>query len=210
MTILCIMGVGIIIFTSLAGGLEIKNQTFTEKEITQMKQTKAIIHTQFGDIHISFYSEVAPNHVDNFISLAKSGFYNGTIFHRVIPDFMIQGGDPNSKSKDRTKHGMGGPGYYLKAEFNSYPHRRGVLSMARSSHPDSAGSQFFICITDQRRLDHSYTVFGKVEKGMSVADKIVSQKRDARDNPISRIEMTVEIVPPVLKKEKKKDLPLKK
>jgi len=209
-TILCILG--LMILTSLAGAIEIKNQAFTEKEIAQMKQTKAIIHTQFGDIHISFYPEVAANHVHNFISLAKSGFYNGTIFHRVIPGFMIQGGDPNSKSKDRTKHGIGGPGYHLKAEFNSYPHRRGILSMARSQHPDSAGSQFFICVTDQRRLDHNYTVFGKVEKGMSVADKIVSQKRDRRDNPISRIEMTVEVVEPKLKneKEKAKEIPKKK
>jgi peptidyl-prolyl cis-trans isomerase B (cyclophilin B) len=197
--------IGILALTNLAISSEIKNQTFSEQETTTMKATKAIIHTSFGDIHISFYPEVAPNHVHNFISLAKSKFYDGTTFHRVIPKFMIQGGDPKSKSKDRSMHGTGGPGYRLKAEFNSYPHRRGILSMARSAHPDSAGSQFFICVDDARFLDKKYTVFGKVDKGMSVADKIVSQKRDKRDNPIARIEMTVEIVEPVIKKEKKKE-----
>jgi len=205
-----ILGIGILLLTSLAVASEIKNQTFSEKDVATMKKTKAIIHTQFGDIHIIFYPEVAPNHVHNFISLARSGFYNGTTFHRVIPKFMIQGGDPNSKSKDRTRHGMGGPKYRLKAEFNSYPHRRGILSMARSAHPDSAGSQFFICVKDARFLDNKYTVFGKVEKGMSVADKIVSQKRDKRDNPISRIEMTVEIVDPEIKKDKKAVTPNQK
>jgi len=202
------MGIGILALTSLASASELKNQTFSEKEVAKMSETKAIIHTQFGDMHISFYPEVAPNHVNNFISLAKSGFYNGTTFHRVIPKFMIQGGDPNSKSTDRTRHGTGGPEYRLKAEFSSYPHRRGILSMARSQHPDSAGSQFFICVDDARFLDKQYTVFGKVDKGMSVADKIVSQKRDKRDNPIARIEMTVKIVDPP-KKEKKKDPPQK-
>jgi len=205
-----ILGIGIFALTSLPASSEIKNQTFSEKEVAKMKETKAIIHTQFGDMHISFYPEVAPNHVNNFISLTKSGFYNGTTFHRVIPGFMIQGGDPNSKSKDRTLHGTGGPDYRLKAEFNSYPHRRGILSMARSAHPDSAGSQFFICVADARFLDKKYTVFGKVDKGMSVADTIVSQKRDKRDNPIARVEMTVEIVEPVVKKDKKKDPPQKK
>jgi peptidyl-prolyl cis-trans isomerase B (cyclophilin B) len=213
----CIIGIVLLTLTSMTSASEIKNQSFSEKEVTKMKQTKAIIHTQFGDIHISFFPEVAPNHVHNFIDLAKSKFYNGTTFHRVIPGFMIQGGDPNSKSKDRTKHGTGDPGYRLKAEFNSYPHRRGILSMARSAHPDSAGSQFFVCVADARFLDKQYTVFGKVDKGMSVADKIVSQKRDRRDNPIARIEMTVEIVDPVIKveepdikKDKKQDPPLKK
>jgi len=204
-----IMGTCILALTFLVSASELKNQTFSENEVTKMAETKAVIHTQFGDMHISFYPEVSPNHVHNFISLAKSGFYNGTTFHRVIPKFMIQGGDPNSKSKDRTRHGTGGPGYRLKAEFNSYPHRRGVLSMARSQHPDSAGSQFFICVDEARFLDKQYTVFGKVEKGMSVADKIVSQKRDRRDNPIARIEMTVEIVEPS-GKDQKKDQPQKK
>jgi len=185
---------------------EMLDQTFTEQEIAIMKATKAIIHTQFGDMQVSFFPEVAPNHVYNFIELAKAGFYNGTTFHRVIPNFMIQGGDPNSKSKDRSKHGTGGPGYRVKAEFNSYPHKRGILSMARSAHPDSAGSQFFICVADARFLDRKYTVFGTVEKGIQIADTIVSQKRDPRDNPIVRIEMTVEIIdPPPPKPPEKKD-----
>ena len=186
----------LLVLCSVTNSSEVRNKTFTEKEVANMKTTKAIIHTQFGDMHISFYPEVAPNHVNNFIELSKSGFYNGTTFHRVIPKFMIQGGDPNSKSKNKEIHGTGGPGYRLKAEFNSYPHRKGILSMARSSHPDSAGSQFFICVADARFLDNKYTVFGKVDKGIHVADAIVSQKRDKRDNPIARIEMTIEIIDP--------------
>ncbi|MGE5893892.1 MAG: peptidylprolyl isomerase [bacterium] len=159
-----------------------------------MADQKAVIKTKFGDITVRFFPDVAPNHVNNFIELAKKGFYNGTTFHRVIPGFMIQGGDPNSKDADRSKHGMGGPGYQIKAEFNAKPHKRGILSMARSANPDSAGSQFFICVADAPFLDRQYTVFGEVEKGMDVADKIVSQPRDSRDNPLERAEMTVEIV----------------
>jgi peptidyl-prolyl cis-trans isomerase B (cyclophilin B) len=107
---------------------------------------------------------------------------------------MIQGGDPNSKNPDRSKHGMGGPGYTLKAEFNNKPHKRGILSMARAQHPDSAGSQFFICVADSFFLDRQYTVFGEVLSGMEVADKIVSQPRDKTDNPLEKIEMKVKIV----------------
>src|SRR5437660_4162880 len=156
---------------------------------------KAIIKTKFGDIHIKLYPDVAPKHVENFVKLAKSGFYDKTIFHRVIPGFMIQGGDPNTKDeKDKSKYGMGGPGYNVKAEFNDRPHVRGVVSMARSQDPDSAGSQFFIVVKDASQLNGQYTVFGEVVKGMEVADKIVSQARDARDNPLERVEMTVRIV----------------
>jgi peptidyl-prolyl cis-trans isomerase B (cyclophilin B) len=132
--------------------------------------------------------------VNKFIELAKQGFYNGTTFHRVVPKFVVQGGDPNSKNTDRSKHGMGGPGYQLKAEFNNKPHRRGTLSMARSAQPDSAGSQFFICVADVPFLDRQYTVFGEVVKGMEVVDKIVSQPRDGNDNPNDRIEMTMDII----------------
>ncbi|HEX9019826.1 MAG TPA: peptidylprolyl isomerase [Nitrospirota bacterium] len=159
-----------------------------------MSQTKAIMETKFGNITLKFFPEIAPEHVKNFIDLAKKGFYDGTTFHRVIPGFMIQGGDPDSKSADKSKHGMGGPGYTIKAEFNDQPHKRGTLSMARAGHPDSAGSQFFICVADARFLDKQYTAFGEVESGMEVADKIVSQPRDARDNPNDRIEMKVKIV----------------
>ncbi len=148
---------------------------------------------QLGQIVLRFFPDVAPNHVKNFATLAKQGFYNGTTFHRVIPGFMIQGGDPNSKSPDRATHGMGGPGFRVKAEFNSKPHKRGTVSMARSNDPDSAGSQFFVCVADSHFLDWQYTVFGEVESGMDVADKIVNVKRDGRDNPLERVEMTVTV-----------------
>ncbi|MCE5313280.1 MAG: peptidylprolyl isomerase [Nitrospiraceae bacterium] len=159
-----------------------------------MSETKAVIETKFGKIELKFYPDVAPNHVKNFIDLAKKGFYNGTTFHRVIPGFMIQGGDPNSKNPDKSMHGTGGPGYTVKAEFNSKQHKRGVLSMARAQDPDSAGSQFFICVADALFLDRQYTAFGEVVSGMDVADKIVSQKRDMADNPVERIEMKVTVI----------------
>ena len=146
-----------------------------------------------GEIVLRFFPDVAPGHVNNFVKLSNEGFYNGTTFHRVIPGFMIQGGDPNSKQADRSSHGMGGPGYKVKAEFNSKSHNRGIVSMARSNDPDSAGSQFFICVADAHFLDRQYTVFGEVVSGMDVADKIVSMKRDAHDNPLDRAEMTVTI-----------------
>ncbi len=147
----------------------------------------------WGQIVLRFFPDVAPNHVRNFIDLAKQGFYNGTTFHRVIPGFMIQGGDPNSKNPDRATHGMGGPGHKVNAEFNSKPHKRGTLSMARANDPNSAGSQFFICVNDANFLDWQYTVFGEVQSGLEVVDKVVSAKRDGRDNPLERVEMTVTI-----------------
>ena len=159
-----------------------------------MATEQAVIETKFGSMTIRFMPEVAPGHVKNFLDLANKGFYDGTIFHRVIPDFMIQGGDPNSKSPDKSRHGMGGPGYTIKAEFNSTPHKRGIVSMARSGHPDSAGSQFFICVKDSPFLNNQYTVFGEVVSGMDVAHKIVSQPRDGNDNPNERIEMKMRII----------------
>ena len=173
-----------------------KQKTFTSEEIKKMSETKAIIETKLGNVELKFFPEVAPNHVSNFIELAKKGTYDGTTFHRVIPGFMIQGGDPNSASPDKSKHGMGGPGYTIKAEFNDKPHKRGTLSMARAQHPDSAGSQFFICVADAPFLNKQYTVFGEVASGMDVADKIVSQPRDKKDNPNERIEMKVRILEP--------------
>jgi peptidyl-prolyl cis-trans isomerase B (cyclophilin B) len=146
-----------------------------------------------GEIVLRFFSDLAPGHVNNFVKLSKDGLYNGTTFHRVIPGFMIQGGDPNSKNSDRSSHGMGGPGHKVKAEFNSTPHKRGIVSMARANDPDSAGSQFFICVADANFLDWQYTAFGEVVSGMEVADKIVTMKRDGRDNPLERAEMTVTI-----------------
>ncbi len=159
------------------------------------KGPKAIINTKFGEMTIEFFPDKAPNHVANFIKLAKSGFYNGTIFHRVIPGFMIQGGDPNTKDQtNKATYGQGGPGYSVDAEFNDIPHKRGIVSMARSNDPNSAGSQFFIVVENSNFLDHKYTAFGHVVKGLGVADKIVQQPRDNHDLPLQRTEMTVTIV----------------
>ena len=157
-------------------------------------QEIAVIETKFGKIGVEFFEDKAPGHVKNFKDLAKKGFYDGTIFHRVIPGFMIQGGDPNTKSDDRATHGMGGPGYSINAEFNDTPHKRGILSMARSQDPNSAGSQFFIVVKKSSFLDGKYTAFGKVLSGMAVADQIVNAPRDKRDNPDERIEMKVKVV----------------
>jgi peptidyl-prolyl cis-trans isomerase B (cyclophilin B) len=159
------------------------------------KGPKAIIKTKFGDMDVVFFPDKAPKHVENFITLAKSGFYNGTIFHRVIPGFMIQGGDPNTKDLNKPEtYGQGGPSQRVKAEFNDIPHRRGILSMARTSDPNSAGSQFFIVVKDSNSLDGQYTVFGEVVKGMEVADKIVSLPKNSRDLPNERAEMTIVVV----------------
>lgn len=182
----------LLVLTSLAQG-EIRNKSFPPEEIKKMSETNATIETKFGNMELRFYPDVAPNHVNNFIELAKKGFYDGTTFHRVIPKFMIQGGDPNSKLPDRSKHGQGGPGHTVKAEFNNKPHKRGTLSMARAAQPDSAGSQFFICVADAPFLDGKYTVFGEVVSGMDVADKIVNQPRDRADNPTEKIEMKIKI-----------------
>ena len=155
----------------------------------------AVIETTLGNIELEFLEDKAPGHVKNFKDLANKGFYDGTTFHRVIPGFMIQGGDPNTKSDDRSSHGMGGPGHTIDAEFNDTPHDRGILSMARSQDPNSAGSQFFVVVKDSHFLDNQYTVFGKVVKGMDVVDKIVSVPRDRRDNPNDKVEMkSVKIV----------------
>ena len=151
--------------------------------------TAAIIKTSFGNIKFSLLSDIAPETVRNFSQLAKSGFYNGTLFHRIIPGFMIQGGDPNTKNPDKSTWGQGGPGYDLKAEFNSRSHLRGIVSMARSSDPDSAGSQFFIVTNDSTFLDRQYTVFGEVVDGMEVADKIVNLPRDGNDCPNQEVKM---------------------
>ena len=155
----------------------------------------AVIETKFGKMEIGFFPNKAPGHVKNFKDLAKKEFYNGTTFHRVIPGFMIQGGDSFSKEEpdNRVIHGMGGPGYTIKAEFNDTPHKRGILSMARAQDPDSAGSQFYIVVNDSFFLDGKYTAFGKVLSGMDVADKIVNASRDRRDNPNKRIEMKINI-----------------
>ena len=148
-----------------------------------------LIKTNFGDIKFSLLPDIAPETVRNFLQLANSGFYNGTLFHRVIPGFMIQGGDPNTKTPNKTTWGQGGPGYNLKAEFNSRSHLRGIVSMARAADPDSAGSQFFIVTDDSTFLDKQYTVFGEVVDGMEIADKIVNLPRDGNDCPEQEVKM---------------------
>ena len=143
----------------------------------------AELHTSAGEIDIRFFPDKAPNHVKNFIDLAEKGFYNGIKFHRVIPGFMIQVGDPNTISGPRSTWGTGGSPNKLKAEFSDIHHARGIVSMARTNDPNSASSQFFICVADASSLDRQYTVFGKVIKGMEFADKIVNAPRDASDQP---------------------------
>ena len=148
-----------------------------------------IIKTDFGDIKFSLLPDIAPETVRNFVTLAKKGFYDGTLFHRVIPGFMIQGGDPNTKNSDKSTWGQGGPVYNLKAEFSSRSHLRGIVSMARANDPDSAGSQFFIVTSDSTFLDKQYTVFGEVVDGIEVADKIVNLPRDGNDCPEQEVKM---------------------
>lgn len=183
-----------VVMLALTAQAEVKAKKFTKEEIKRMAETRAVIETKFGNIELKFFPDVAPNHVNNFIELAKKGFYDGTAFHRVIPGFMIQGGDPNSKDTDKRRHGTGGPGHTVKAEFSDKQHKRGILSMARSTDPDSAGSQFFICVADSFFLDKQYTAFGEVVSGMDAVDKIVNSPRDPRDNPNERAEMKVKII----------------
>jgi len=149
----------------------------------------AIIKTSFGNIKFNLVPDIAPETVRNFSQLTKSGFYDGTLFHRIIPGFMIQGGDPNTKNSDKSTWGQGGPGYNLKAEFSSRSHLRGIVSMARANDPDSAGSQFFIVTSDSTFLDKQYTVFGEVVDGIEVADKIVNLPRDGNDCPEQEAKM---------------------
>jgi peptidyl-prolyl cis-trans isomerase B (cyclophilin B) len=144
-----------------------------EKTSMNASNEVAVIKTSEGDMVVQFWNDAAPNTIENFKKLARSGFYDGTIFHRIVKGFMIQGGDPNSKDPGKeSSYGEGGPGYKIKAEFNDRSHERGVISMARSSDPDSAGSQFFICLGNVPRLDHQYTTFGKLIKGDNVLEKI--------------------------------------
>jgi peptidyl-prolyl cis-trans isomerase B (cyclophilin B) len=140
---------------------------------SSMNDEVAVIKTSEGEMVVEFWKDAAPNTIDNFKKLARSGFYNGTVFHRIVKGFMIQGGDPLSKDPAKeSRYGEGGPGYKIKAEFNDHPHERGVISMARETAPDSAGSQFFICLAPVHRLDHQYTTFGKLIKGDDVLEKI--------------------------------------
>ena len=157
----------------------------------------AIVKTSEGTMILEFYPDLAPGHVENFKKLAKKGFYDGTCFHRVMPGFMIQGGDPNTKNESaKDSWGMGGPGYTIKAEFNAKHHARGILSMARTSDPDTAGSQFFICHADAGSLDNQYTVFGNLIKGFDVLDKIATTPTEPPNRPVKRVTIeSVKIVP---------------
>jgi len=154
-----------------------------EKTSLSISNEVAVIKTSEGDMVVQFWADAAPNTIENFKKLARQGFYNGTIFHRIVKGFMIQGGDPNSKDPAKEdRYGEGDPGYKIKAEFNDHSHERGVISMAREPDPDSAGSQFFICLAPVTRLDHQYTTFGKLIKGDDVLAKI-------GDIPVTRSSM---------------------
>ncbi len=160
---------------------------------TDLSTLEAVLDTDKGRMRARFFPDVAPNHVRNFLTLAQQGFYDGTAFHRVVRGFMIQGGCPNTKSGGRGQPGTGGPGHRVAAEFNNKPHRRGVLSMARSAHPDSAGSQFFIVHGDHvASLDGNYTVFGELSEGLDVLDAIAASEVEfgaggERSKPVTRI-----------------------
>jgi len=156
-----------------------------------------VIQTRFGNIVIEFFPDAAPKHTANFIKLAKSGFYDSTTFHRVIPGFIIQGGDPLSRDDDRSNDGSGGPGYKIDPEPNQHQHLRGSVGMARGQEPESNGSQFYICLAPQPHLDKlQFTVFGRVIEGMDVVDRIAEVPRDSRDNPLEPVYMEkVSIVP---------------
>jgi peptidyl-prolyl cis-trans isomerase B (cyclophilin B) len=175
-----------------------------KKEASPMSTSDevAVIKTNEGEMIVQFWTDAAPNTIENFKKLARQGFYDGTIFHRIVKGFMIQGGDPNSKDLAKeSAYGEGGPGYKIKAEFNDHSHDRGVISMARGPDPDSAGSQFFICLAPVRRLDGQYTTFGKLIKGEDVLDKIGNTpvERNAQgemSKPTKRIVIeSVKIVP---------------
>ena len=155
----------------------------------QKNMSTVNIETNHGNISFDLLPELAPETVRNFEKLVRDGFYDGTLFHRVIPGFMIQGGDPNTKTDNKSSWGMGGPGYNIKAEFSSRSHLRGIVSMARSQDPNSAGSQFFIVTSDSAFLDREYTVFGQVKDGMDIADKIVNVQKDGNDCPLEKAQM---------------------
>lgn len=175
-----IMKLSIVLVMLLSSTLFAAEEKKEEKTSVNVSNEVAVIKTSEGEMVVQFWTDAAPNTIENFKKLAREGFYDGTIFHRIVKGFMIQGGDPNSKDPAKeNSYGQGGPSYKIKAEFNDHSHERGVVSMARSADPDSAGSQFFICLAPVPRLDHQYTTFGKLIKGDDVLEKI-------GDTPVTR------------------------
>lgn len=163
-----------------------KGKTHPMFEITVTQGNKKL-----GTMVIKLFPDLAPNHVAHFMARVAEGWYDGTAFHRVMPGFMIQGGDPNSKTQPREAWGSGGHPEKVKAEFNATSHKRGIISGARTNDPDSYSGQFFVCVGDPTWLDGQYTVFGEVVSGMEVADAIVNSPRDSRDNPHEKVLMTI-------------------
>ena len=190
---------GLILLTSLVIGVLFMT---TEKE-----NNVAVISTNFGDMVVEFYPDIAPMHVESFMALVNEEYFNGTTFHRVIPGFMIQGGDPNSRNENRATHGTGGRAgkffglgneedpstWLIPQEFSDTPHVKGILSMARTNDPNSASSQFFVCHDNANFLDNNYTVFGKVIDGLDIIDEIANVAKDQNDNPLERVEMSIRI-----------------
>jgi peptidyl-prolyl cis-trans isomerase B (cyclophilin B) len=194
-TLMSVCGLGLALGLVVANAADPKpdNKETTKPASNEEKKSVntnevAVIKTTEGEMVVEFWPDVAPKTVENFKTLAKKGFYDGTCFHRVIKGFMIQGGDPLTKDPTAEgRWGTGGPGYSVKAEFNDRPHNRGVLSMARSQDPDSAGSQFFICHGNPRFLDRQYTAFGKLIKGDDVLEKIATTSTHPPDRPDKRM-----------------------
>jgi len=191
-----------ILINLLAAVVAVASVNAEEQKPMNSANEVAVIKTSEGEMVAEFWPEVAPNTVENFKKLARSGFYDGTAFHRIVKGFMIQGGDPLTKDPaQESRYGTGDPGYKIKAEFNDRSHERGVLSMARSSDPDSAGSQFFICLANVSRLDHQYTTFGKIIKGDDVLGKIgdtevTTSDSGERSKPTKRVTVdSIKIVP---------------
>ena len=190
--------ISLVLISGFVGGV-FAQQTITEKEYSQeeimeMKDKAVLISTNSGSLMIQFFPEDAPDTVSNFLELVESGYYDGIVFHRIIPNFMIQAGDPNTigPDSDRDTWGQGGPGYNINEEFNTIQHDRGIVSMARSNHPDSAGSQFFIMHNDDNRLDGKYTVFGRLVPGLPQAlDEIANLPTNNGDQPIDASSATI-------------------
>ena len=208
---------GIILLTLLVIGVlfmiieKENNVAVIEKEnnvaVIEKENNVAVISTNFGDMVVEFYPDIAPMHVESFMALVNEEYFNGTTFHRVIPGFMIQGGDPNSRNENRATHGTGGRAgkffglgneedpstWLIPQEFSNTPHVKGILSMARTNDPNSASSQFFVCHDNANFLDNNYTVFGKVIDGLDIIDQIANVAKDQNDNPLEKVEMSIRI-----------------